>query len=245
MEVSREKIWERSGSIGILELQGPKGNQLEEPAFLPLPLLEELFGEPGLKGVIIRGSGRHFSAGANLEHLKKLALDEVLLAEKMTAGKETIRYIESSDLPVVAEISGICFGGGLEIALACHFRICSENALFAFPEINHGLMPGLGGTVMLSRLIGQAKAAGMILSGDTVDAEKAMALGLADYVMPAAGLHAFILDFLQKLTDDRDPGVIRSIMRSIHNAREMDTESALAEETRLFCALAVNNFHSG
>ncbi|MBP6872255.1 MAG: enoyl-CoA hydratase/isomerase family protein [Bacteroidales bacterium] len=245
MEVSREKIWERSGSIGILTLQGPKGNQLEEPAFLPLPLLEEFFGEPGLKGVIIRGSGRHFSAGASLSHLKELASDKAALAEKMDAGKAIIRFIDTTEIPVAAEISGVCFGGGLEIALACHFRICAENALFAFPEINHGLMPGLGGTVMLSRLIGQGRAAGMILSGDTVNAEKAMEMGLADHVVPAPGLHAFTLDFLHKLTDDRDPAVIRSIMRSIHNAREMDTESALAEETRLFCALAVNNFHSG
>lgn len=242
MEESRDMIWERSGPIGILTLRGPGGNQLEEPAFLPLPLLEELFGEPDLKGVIIRGHGRHFSAGASLGHLKKLVSDQAALAEKMEGGKEVIRFIDSTAIPVVAEISGVCFGGGLEIALACHFRICSDNALFAFPEINYGLMPGLGGTVMLSRLTGPGRAAGIILSGDTIDAGKALKLGLADYRVPSPDLHTFTLDFLHKLTDDRDPAVIRAIMRSINNAREMDTESALAEETRLFCELAVNNF---
>jgi enoyl-CoA hydratase/carnithine racemase len=245
MGISRDNIWKREGSTGVLSLPGQQGNYLEEPGFLPLSLLEELFSEPDLKGVIIKGSGRHFSAGANLEKLKLLARDESLLAEKMTAGKELIRLIESRDIPVVAEISGVCFGGGLEIALACHIRICSENALFAFPEVNYGIMPGLGGTDSLTRLIGPGRSTEMILSGDMANAEKALEMKLADYVVPQTELHVYTLGYLRKLTDDRDIDVIRSVMRSIRNSQIMDTERALAEETRLFCALAVRNMNKG
>ena len=159
----------------------------------------------------------------------------------MRAGKDLLQLIANTPLPVVAEISGACFGGGLEIALACHIRICSENALFAFPEANHGIMPGLGGTITLSKLIGPGRATQMILSGDIVNAEKALETGLVDHVVPKETLHGFTLHYLEKLTRDRDVEVIRSIMRSIHNAMNMDAGQALEEETRLFCELALKN----
>jgi len=234
----------QEGVLGILTLPGTGGNYLEQPDFADVDWLRERFSDPGLKGIIIRGSGRHFSAGADLDKLKKLAGDETLLFHRMTAGKKLIRIITEAEVPVVAGISGVCFGGGLEIALACHIRICSENALFAAPEANYGIMPGLGGTVTLSRLIGPGKAVEMILSGDIVNAEKALALGLTDYVIPNKDLHSFTLDYLNKMTADRDTAVIRSIVKSIHHSQTMDFEKAMEEETKLFCALAVRHLNN-
>jgi enoyl-CoA hydratase/carnithine racemase len=241
MIVSKEDIWKRQDAIGILEIPAIKGNYLQEPEFVPRHLLEDCFGEPGLKGVIVRGSGRHFSAGADLQNLREMAKDEALLFRSMCAGKELLRMIDELPLPVVAEINGVCFGGGLEIALACHIRICSATALFAFPEANHGIMPGLGGTISLSKLIGPGKAAEMILSGDIVSCDKAREIGLADHLAPVKDLREFTLKFLEKLTSDREITVIRSIMQSIRNSRVMDEEKALEEETRFFCALAAGN----
>lgn len=242
MHITKNAIWKMEGSTGILMLQGSQGNYLEEPGFIPVRLLTEIFSEPGLKAVIIKGSGRHFSAGASLDHLKKLSTDEALMMEKMNMGKELLRMIDSADIPVAAEINGVCFGGGLEIALACHFRICSENALFAFPEVNYGIMPGLGGTIRLSRLIGPGKAARMILSGDIFDAAQALELRLVDNRVPAPELHISTLNFLNKLTEGREIAVIHSVMKSIRNSFTMVTDKALEEETRLFCALAASNF---
>ena len=241
MASGKNKLWERIGEIGILSLPGERGNYLHEPEFIPLEQLEGFFNEPGLKGVIIRGSGRHFSAGADLNRLSQLVKDEAVLSENMTAGKKLILLIENALFPVIAEISGACFGGGLEIALACHIRICSDNALFAFPEVNNGIMPGLGGTVLLPRVIGQGRAAEMILSGDIVNAEKALEIRLVDYVIPAKELHNFTLSYLQKLTNDRDTEVIRSVMQSINNAQTQSIVAATEAETRLFCALAARN----
>jgi enoyl-CoA hydratase len=236
--------WTRDGDIGILSLGASPGNYLADPEFIPVHQANGYFSEPGLKGVIIRGSGRHFSAGADMDSLRKLAMDEMLLAEKLTAGKELIRILDGLHLPVVAEIRGACLGGGLEIALACHIRICSDNALFAFPEANHGILPGLGGTATLSRLIGPGQAAVMILSGDVVNAERALVTGLVDYVVPKDKLQQFTEKYLLKLTEDRDVHVIRSVMASIQNSIHMPLEEAMLEETKLFCSLAARNMKS-
>jgi enoyl-CoA hydratase/carnithine racemase len=241
MDFQKSDIWERTGAIGVLSLYSSHENYLDEPEFIKMELLEEIFSEPGLKGVIITGSGRHFSAGADIDKLKQLAKDESLLIEKISAGRKLIQFIDNARVPVIAEIHGVCFGGGLEIALACHIRICSENALFAFPETNYGIMPGLGGTVMLSKLIGPGRSAEIILSGEIVNAQKALELKLADYIVPSKEFHAFTIDFLEKMTSDRDINVIHSVMESINNSQTLSFEKALEEETKLFCALAVKN----
>ena len=219
------------------------GNYLYEPDFMPFDELRDYLGEPGLKGVIVRGSGRHFSAGADLQRLRQLAHDEALLYRKMTAGKKLLELIHNTPLPIVAEISGACFGGGLEIALACHIRICSETALFAFPETGLGILPGLGGTFSLPKVIGEGKAAEMILTGDVINAEKAAGLKLIDHIVPARQLHEFTMSYLGKLTGDKDAEVIRAVMQSIINARSMDTDRAMESETRLFCSLAARNLN--
>jgi enoyl-CoA hydratase/carnithine racemase len=237
--------WERTGAIGVLSVHNPPGNLLTEPEFMDKKWLGECLEDQSLKGILIKGTGRHFSGGADMSSLKKLAQDEALMMKKMAGGKDLMRFIEQIDIPVVASVTGICFGAGLEIALACHIRICSDNALFAFPETNYGIMPGMGGTVMLSKLIGPGKAAEIILSGDTIDAQQAMKLNLADYLVSADEILEFSLNYLEKLTSGRDTEVIRSVMRSLHNAQTLSFEKALEEETRLFCSLAVKSMQNG
>jgi enoyl-CoA hydratase/carnithine racemase len=233
--------WEKRGTIGILSIDNPPENYIREPDFIRKELMEEISNDPSLKGIIIKGTGRHFSAGADIEKLKHLARNEDLLLRKLTAGKDIIKMIENMNAPVVAAIKGVCFGAGLEIALACHFRICSENTLFAFPETNHGIMPGLGGTVLLSKLIGPGRSAEIILTGEIVNSQKALDFRLVDYVLPGKDFFDFSLNMLEKLTADRDIDVIHSVMRSIHNSLSMTFEEAMNEETKLFCALAAKS----
>jgi enoyl-CoA hydratase/carnithine racemase len=241
MKHQKNSMWEKIGAIGVLSIHNPPENFLEEPEFIKIGLLEELSGDATLKGIIIKGTGRHFSAGADMNKLKQLTKNEALLAKKISDGKNIIHFVENLNIPVIAAISGVCFGGGLEIALACHIRICSENASFAFPETNYGIMPGLGGTVMLSKLIGAGRSAEIILTGEIVNAQKALALRLADHVVPTKELHAFTIDFLNRMIADRDNDVIRSVMKSINNSQTLSFERALEEETKLFCALAIKN----
>jgi enoyl-CoA hydratase len=241
MKDQKFRCLDKIGTTGIITLINPPENRIEEPEFIRKEELYEALQDNDLKGILVRGAGRHFSAGADLEKLKQLARDEQLLSDRMSAGKNLISMIESSEIPVVAMISGVCFGAGLEIALACHIRICSKNALFAFPEVNYGILPGLGGTVMLSKLIGAGRSAEIILSGDIVDAQKALDYRLADYVVPNSELETFSMSYIEKITSDRDIDVIRSVMKSIHNAQTLPFEKALEEETKLFCSLALRN----
>ena len=233
--------WEKSGAIGILSISNPPGNLIAEPDFIEEEQLNDLLSDKTIKGILIMGSGRHFSAGADLDNMRKLAGNKKLLEDKISKGRKLIRIIERAEIPVVAAIRGACFGGGLEIALACHVRICSENAMFAFPEINHGLIPGLGGSAMLSDLTGEGRSLEIILSGNVVDAQKALELKITDYVVPAKETGSFALKYLEDLTRDRDAEIIRSVMKSIHNSRTIPFEEALREETKLFCKLARRN----
>ena len=133
--------WDRNGDIGILSISNGKKNYLDQPDFIDLDQLKKWSEEENLKGIIIRGIGRNFSAGANIENLQELAKDQNILSDKMNKGKEILDFIEDLNIPVIAAINGVCFGGGLEIALACHIRVASERALFAFPETNFYYCP--------------------------------------------------------------------------------------------------------
>jgi enoyl-CoA hydratase/carnithine racemase len=234
-------LWEKIGPIGILSLNNPPENYIEDSEFIPSNLLHEILNDKILKGIIIQGIGRHFSAGANLDKIKQQAENAALCEKKLTSGKDLVRIINEMNVPVIASISGVCFGAGLEIALACHIRIFSDNSLFAFPEINYGIMPGLGGTVLLTKLLGEGKATQIILSGEIINSEKAIELKMVDFVISKKELHQFSLNYLTKITNDRDFDVIHSIMKSIHNAVTLPFEEALKEETKLFCSLAVKS----
>lgn len=241
MKDQKNFVWEKIGAIGILSIHNPPENFIEDPEFINKEHIKEVLRDNFLKGIIINGTGRHFSAGANIEKLRLLAQDEALLYKRMSDGKELIGTIEKMNIPVIAAVRGVCFGAGLEIALSCHIRICSENALFAFPEANHGIMPGLGGTVMLTKLIGAGRSAEIILSSEIVNSQKAHEIRLVDYVVPVKELKAFALNLLERMTSDREIDVIHSVMKSIRNSQNLSFEEALREETKLFCTLAVNS----
>jgi enoyl-CoA hydratase len=241
MKQQKNSVWEKFGAIGVLSINNPPANLIEEPEFIGKEQIEMILNDNTLKGIIIKGTGHHFSAGADMDKLRTMVRDEALLYKKISEGKDLIRIIENMDIPVIAAIKGVSFGAGLEIALACHIRICSENALFAFPETNHGIMPGLGGTVMLTKLIGVGKSAEIILTGEIVNAQKALDMNLVSHVVPVKDLMVFSLNLLERMTSDREIDVIRSVMKSIHNSLTLSFENALEEETKLFCSLAVKN----
>ncbi|MEI7983715.1 MAG: enoyl-CoA hydratase-related protein, partial [Bacteroidota bacterium] len=124
-------------------------------------------------------------------------------------------------------------------ALACHIRICSENALFAFPEINSGILPGLGGTVRFQELAGFNESLKMILGGDMINAGVALEMKLVDQITPKDKLFSHSFNLLKKMTHDRPIGVIHGVMQALHNGRNLSLGDAMLEETRIFCKLAM------
>ena len=239
MEQSNIVSWERIGEVGILSISNDKKNYLNQPDFIELDKLKYWTEEKDLKGIIIRGIGRNFSAGADVDNLQELAKDQKNLFNKMNLGKKILDFIEDINLPVIAAINGACFGGGLEIALACSMRVASPKSLFAFPEINHGLIPGLGGTYRLTQLLGK-KSFELILNADLVNASDAEKLGLVDYISETKDAFEFAKEKLDSMISDRSVEVIRSAMQAINNTGKLSKNEALIAETELFCKLAVD-----
>ncbi len=226
------------GTIGILTIDNPPGNRLPDPEFVEYDRLREWTGNETLKGIIVTGRGKHFSAGADIDRLRDSARDPSGLAASLDRGKRLLDHLETVDVPTVAALRGTCFGGGLEIALACHIRVCGSNTLFAFPEVNLGLLPGLGGSVRLPGRIGLGRAMEVILTGDIVDAERACKIGLADHLAPPGDVLVRSMKLMKKMVDSKPRDVIRSIVRALNNSQRMDPEEAMREESKAFCDLA-------
>ena len=163
--------------VKMVWLDNPPVNAV---TFAMLDEIERAIGEVGesTRALVLRGRGeRAFSAGADVTDFA--GGDPGLAA----AIPRTAAAIENAPVPVLAAIQGFCLGGGLELALACDLRFCTEDSKFAFPEIRLGLIPGGGGTQRVQRLIGPGRAKSMLMSGDQVPAPKAQLWGLVEYVV--------------------------------------------------------------
>jgi enoyl-CoA hydratase len=141
------------------------------------------------RALIITGEGdKAFCAGADIKELQQ----RVLAAQREGAelGQAVFAQLDRLPIPSIALVNGFAFGGGCELALACTLRIALPNAKFGLPEVKLGLIPGYGGTQRLPRLVGQGRALEMVMTGRTVDAEEALAIGLVNRIVQAPGLAA-------------------------------------------------------
>jgi enoyl-CoA hydratase len=195
-------------------------------------LFEELQSMDDVYSVIITGSGeKAFVAGADIAELNKLNMIE---GKKFAEfGQSVFNIIENFDKPVIAAINGFALGGGCELALACHFRLASENAKFGQPEVNLGIIPGYGGTQRLTRLIGSGRAMEMILTGDMIDANEAYRIGLVNKVLPSSELLTKAIEIAQKINSKSQPA-IRLAIKAIKAADKMNLNQGLDFEAVLF-----------
>ncbi|HEX5651897.1 MAG TPA: enoyl-CoA hydratase-related protein [Chitinophagaceae bacterium] len=159
-----------------------KLNALNKEVFDELnKALDEIQTDGTIRSVIITGSGpKAFVAGADISEFAGLNKEQAMkLAQR---GQDTFARIENSTKPIVAAVNGFALGGGCELAMACHFRVASENAKFGQPEVNLGLIPGYGGTQRLVQLAGKGKAMELLISAQLIDAQEAKQLGLVNHV---------------------------------------------------------------
>lgn len=224
--------------LGRITLVGASYNTLEHPVFADRAVLNDFLKQPELKAVIVQGEGRHFCAGADVAALKTQSREPEALAAWMNEGKALLETLSFATVPILAMIRGSCLGAGLEIAMACHFRFVSQNAMLGFPEVEHGWMPGFGGTILTRESLGAPRLVELILSGRMLRAPEAGELGLVDRVTSTGELEQAALAFLDSLTGRRRPELIHAIMESIHNGRRLPVEEALRRETELFCRIA-------
>jgi len=169
----------------VLTLDRPEAlNALSFEIIRKLSQLIDEVATSSARALIITGAGeKAFCAGADIKELMNRSRMEQQRGSEL--GQEVFSKLENLPMPSVALINGFAFGGGLELALACTFRLATPNAKMGLPEIKLGLIPGYGGTQRLTRLIGQTKANEMILTGKTIDAQTALQFGILNQIVEA------------------------------------------------------------
>ncbi len=191
--------------------------------------------DDAVKAVIVTGAGRFFIAGADIRALAAIASAQE--GERMALRAQAIGdKIEAFEKPVIAAINGVCLGGGLELAMCCHIRLASDGARLGQPEINLGMMPGMGGTQRLPRLIGRSKATELILTGDVISAQEAKVLGLVSRVIPSDDLLRQARGLARKIAS-KGRAAVRAALRAIREGAELNVRQALVLEARLFGTL--------
>jgi 3-hydroxyacyl-CoA dehydrogenase len=169
---------ERRGSIALIRIDHPPVNALSFAVRSALlAAVEAAEADPEVDAIVIAGEGSHFVAGADIREFDRDPRSPSL--------NDALLRIEAATTPVVAAMHGSVLGGGLELGLACHYRIAAGNASFGFPEIRLGLLPGSGGTQRLPRLIGAAESLELMLSGEPIDCARAAELGIVDRTVTA------------------------------------------------------------
>ncbi len=218
-----------ANQIAVVRLNRPPMNPLSSKLFGELKeVMDHLEDREDVRVVILTGAGeRAFAAGADIGEMKDLDLSGIGKMNRIS--RKAYSGVESIGKPVIAAVNGLALGGGLELVLCCDFRIFSENARVALPEINLGIIPGGGGTQRLQRLIGQAKAKELLYFGDMIGAQEALACGLANKVVPLDQLMEAAQEMAAKLAEK--PAVaLRMIKTSLQTGADTDLNSALTVE---------------
>lgn len=198
---------------------------------------------PQVRVLLITGAGpKSFVAGADIAEFRGLDAESgQLFAER---GQAVFSAIESLPKPVIAAVNGFALGGGCELALACHLRICSENARFGQPEVSLGLLPGYGGTQRLPRVVGRSLAADMMVTGNPIDAHRALEAGLVSRVVPQEELLEAARAMARGILD-RAPVAVAFVLDALREA-DGPLDRGLAREALLFGqACGTDDFREG
>ncbi|WP_375306972.1 3-hydroxyacyl-CoA dehydrogenase NAD-binding domain-containing protein [Bradyrhizobium sp. A11] len=212
---------ERHDEVGIVTVNSPPVNALSAAVRGGiLECIKAAIADPAIKGIVLTCAGRTFIAGADITEFGK--------PPKPPALNDVLSEIENSPKPVVAAIHGTALGGGLEVALACHFRVAVKEAKLGLPEVKLGLLPGAGGTQRLPRAVGPELAVKMIVGGDPIGAAEALKNGLIEEIVegPASGGEAFV----RKLIAEKRP---------LRRLRDDDSKIAAAKADRSIFTNAV------
>ena len=224
---------EKRDRVAVLTINRPdKLNALNSKVHSEgVAALDELRGDDSVRVVIITGAGeKSFIAGADIS---EFAGQTPMTQRNLFYEKTLFNSIDNFPKPVIAMINGFCLGGGNELALACDIRVASENARFAQPEINLGIMCGGGGTQRLTRLIGEGRAMEIILTGDMIDAQTALKFGLVNHVHPAEELEAKTMELASKIAE-KAPVALQLSKEAVKFASRSNLDEGLRREVDLF-----------
>ncbi|MCA1965479.1 MAG: enoyl-CoA hydratase/isomerase family protein [Flavobacterium sp.] len=204
---------EKQDAIAIVTINRPtKLNALNKATIQELhDGFKSLNEDKSIKAIIVTGSGeKAFVAGADISEFANFSVEE---GGKLAAEGQRLLFdfVQNLSTPVIAAVNGFALGGGLELAMSCHFRVASDNAKMGLPEVTLGVIPGYGGTQRLSQLVGKGRAMEMIMTAGMIDAETAKNYGLVNHVVPQAELLELATGIATKITKNSSVAIAKAI----------------------------------
>ncbi len=237
---------EPRGAVSVLTLSRPAVlNALNRETLAELDRAVRAFlGDPAQRALIVTGDGEtSFVSGADINELA--ALDAAGAEEASRFGQRVFDLLANSPKPVIAAVNGYAFGGGCELALACHMRLASENAVLGLPEVTLGIIPGYGGTQRLPRLVGLGRALEIILSARRVKADEAERIGLVNRVVPREKLLDEALALAESILKT-GPLAVAAALEAARHGLESNLEDGQRLESARFGLLAASeDMHEG
>jgi len=221
-------------NIATIALNRPESlNSLNQEVLEALSrAVRDLSADDKARVLILTGAGnKAFSAGADIAMMRDMSA--IQARELATNAHRIYRSIEQCEKPVIAAVNGYALGGGCELAMSCDFRIASANAKFGQPETNIGVIPGFGGTQRLSRLVGRGMALEMMLTGEMIDAQEALRLGLVNRVVAQENLLEEVRLIAARIAS-KGRYAVRLCKVAVNNGLEMSLNQGCAYETELF-----------
>ena len=226
-------IYETEGNIAIIRFNRPKAlNAINLDVVRDVnKALDEVEADPSLRALILTGAGdKAFVAGADISLMVNLT---PLQSREFSIALHDMAFrLEGLPIPVIACVNGFALGGGCELAMACTFRVVSENAQFGLPELGLGVIPGYGGTQRLARIIGKSRALWMMLTGEMMGAEEALDTGLANKVVKSDELMEAVFK-VAKTICKKGPLAVKYALIAVQHGIETDLETGLIIESAM------------
>lgn len=237
---------EQRGAVTVMRVNRPDVlNAIHRDSLAEIEACVTAFRADDAAGaLVVSGAGdKSFISGADINELAVLG---PAAAEAISRfGQRVVGTLASSPKPVIAAINGYAFGGGCELALACHMRLASPNAVLGLPEVSLGIIPGYGGTQRLARLVGSGRALELILTGRRVKADEAERLGIVNRVVPAETLLDEAVALAESILKN-GPLAVAAVIEAVQRGLELPIDDALRLESSLFGILAASeDMHEG
>lgn len=219
--------------VGTITMVRPPANALSSRLLNELSmLLDEIEHDQMVRVVIIHGEGRFFSAGADIKEFTTIQTDEQFSGLSRN-GQDLFERMERFSKPIIAAIHGAALGGGLELAMACTFRLVSTQAKLGLPELQLGLIPGFSGTQRLPRYVGTGLAAEMMLTSEPITGEEAVKVGLANHAYPESELLAEAVNLARKISK-KSPVSVKAALELLRYTKTSEYYAGVQKEAVLF-----------
>jgi enoyl-CoA hydratase len=225
--------WSSIDQIATITIVRPPANALSNGLLKELSgVLDEIEGDGEIRVIVIHGEGRFFSAGADIKEFTEVPSEEEF-AKLGEYGQNLFERMEKFPKPIIAAIHGAALGGGLELAMACHFRLVSETAKLGLPELSLGLIPGFAGSQRLPKYVGVARAAEMLFTSDPITGLEAVQYGLANHAYPEGEVLENAYKIAGKIAK-KSPVSIRAAIELLNYSKTPEFYAGVKQEAYLF-----------